>query len=97
LPKNGNQEQYKHDNTALLVLNDYLSYLKTYFMLLKQAIRPLKSSLLLSILFLASITLRSQEDKEGSMTQFYIVSIVFTVLVVGGVLSFFISNKKKRD
>jgi len=66
-------------------------------MLLKQAIRPLKLTMLLSALFAANITFKSQESREGGMTQFYIVSIVFTILVVGGVLSFFISNKKKRD
>ncbi len=66
-------------------------------MLLKQAVRPLKLTMLWSVLFIANVTLKSQENKEGGMTQFYIVSIVFTILVVGGVLSFFISNKKKRD
>ncbi|HRF78052.1 MAG TPA: hypothetical protein PLJ00_14110 [Chitinophagales bacterium] len=66
-------------------------------MLLKQAIRPAKLTLLFCTLFLANLTLKSQSHSNGDMTQFYIVSIVFVVLIVGGVMSFFVSNKKKKD
>jgi cell division protein FtsW (lipid II flippase) len=66
-------------------------------MLLKQTIRPLKLALLLSLLFVANLTLKSQSKGDGDMTQFYVVSIVFVVLIVGGVMSFFVSNKKKKD
>lgn len=49
------------------------------------------------MMFVANLTLKSQSHGDGDMTQFYIVSIVFVVLIVGGVLSFFVTNKKKRD
>ncbi len=66
-------------------------------MLSKLIVRPLKYTMLLCMLFVANLTLKSQSHGEGDMTQFYIVSIVFVVLIVGGVLSFFVTNKKKRD
>jgi hypothetical protein len=48
------------------------------------------------MLYVANIALKSQTKGNGSMTQFYIVTIVFTVLVLAAVISIFISKKKKK-
>lgn len=65
-------------------------------MLAKRTFRPLRPIGILLMLYVASIALRSQEQGGASMTPFYIVTIVFTVLVVAAVISFFVSNKKKN-
>lgn len=51
----------------------------------------------LCLLYTVNITLKSQGQNSNSMTPFYVVTIVFTVLVVGAVISFFISKKKKKN
>ncbi|HMX04264.1 MAG TPA: hypothetical protein PLL28_06345 [Chitinophagales bacterium] len=65
-------------------------------MLLKQTFRPLRYTTLLFLLYVANISLKSQSKGNGSMTQFYIVTIVFTVLILAAVISIFISKKKKK-
>ena len=66
-------------------------------MLLKPAFRSLKSVLTICLIYLLSLTLKSQSSGEGKMTQFYIVIIVFAVIVLGAVISFFVSSNKRKD
>jgi len=66
-------------------------------MLLKPAFRPLKSMLTVCLIYFFSLSLKSQSSGEGTMTQFYIVIIVFAVIVLGAVISFFVSSKKRKD
>ncbi len=66
-------------------------------MLLKSARRPLKSMLSVCLIYLFSLTLKSQSSGDGTMTQFYIVIIVFAIIVLGAVISFFVSSKKRKD
>lgn len=50
------------------------------------------------LLFYAlSFVLKGQSSSDGSMTQFYIVAIVFAIIILAAILSFFISQKKKRN
>jgi multisubunit Na+/H+ antiporter MnhB subunit len=49
------------------------------------------------LLYALSLVLKGQSSGEGSMTQFYIVAIVFAVIILAAILSFFISQKKKRN
>ena len=65
-------------------------------MILKQTSTLLRPIMALSLLYLGNLSLKSQTHNSGSMTPFYIVTIVFTVLVVAAVISFFIKNKRKN-
>lgn len=65
-------------------------------MLAKQLSLQLRPILVPCALYVANLTLKSQTQGSASMTPFYIVTIVFTVLIVAAVISFFISKKKKN-
>ena len=87
---------YQHRQISFCQKKDYLRKNKLSCMILKQTLRPLRYSTLLCLLYVANISLKSQTKGNGSMTQFYIVTIVFTVLVLAAVISIFISKKKKK-
>ncbi|MFI5170815.1 MAG: hypothetical protein ACHQFW_00405 [Chitinophagales bacterium] len=64
-------------------------------MRIKPSIWSVKGLLSFYFMYLLSLTLKSQTGGEGTMTQFYIVIIVFTVIVLAAVISFFVSKKRK--
>ncbi len=51
---------------------------------------------ILSLLYLANLSLKSQTHSSANMTPFYIVTVVFTVLIIAAVISFFIKNKRRN-